>query len=204
MSRRFAALRQLIEPLVRARGTLVKSLAPLGPLYAAADAGEFRLAKADAFDHGTVRMAISVAVGRPANGLLLLSPGRMAPTILPILRWRALGDALRERFEKPLRGRLDPAFRAALDSHVQDVELALATALWESVWDDAPDECLDGPPEDVLHGVRTAVWCYAALVALGDDDARHVAPLVRLIATGVLIGESADLPGTWVLVTAPV
>ncbi|HSD12036.1 MAG TPA: hypothetical protein VLC10_00625 [Patescibacteria group bacterium] len=202
MSRRLAALRLLIEPRVRDRGMLARFLAALGPLYAAADAGEFRLAKADDFDHGAVKMAISVATGRAANGLLLLTPGRMAPKIASLLRWRSLGDALRERYEKPIRARLEPEFRAALDAHVQDVELALAVALWESVWDDAPDECLDGPPDDVLHGVRTAVWCFAALTALEDDEARQLAPLIRLIATGVLIGESADLPGTWVLLTA--
>ncbi|MEY4744533.1 MAG: hypothetical protein RL272_478 [Candidatus Parcubacteria bacterium] len=201
MSRRFADLRRLIEGCGKESGSAAKALSPLRPLYAAADEQRFSLADPRTLDHGTIKMAITVAVGRAASGLLLLSPGRMAPTLLPLLRWRSLGDALRSRYELPLRNRLSPEVRQALDAHVRDIEIPLAYALWESVWDRAPDEFLDGPPEDVLYGVRTAIWCFAALVALDDDEARHLAPLIRLIANGVLIGESTDLPGTWVLLT---
>lgn len=203
VSHRLVALGKLLETQVKKRALLVRSLAPLGPLYAAADNVDYRLAPAGAFDHGSVRMVIAAAMGRPASGLLLLSPAKMAPPLLKILRWRSLGDALREQFEAPLRTKLAPELRAALDLHVVDLELALAQALIDGVWDDAPDAFLDGPPEDVLYGIRTAVWCYAALVALGDDESRRLAPLVRLLSAGVLIGESVDLPGTWVLLVAP-
>jgi hypothetical protein len=203
VSHRLIALGKLLGPHVKKRADLIRSLAPLGPLYAAAEDSDYRLAHAGSFDHGSVRMVITVATGRPASGLLLLSPAKMAPALLRILRWRSLGDALREQFEKPLAARLPPALRKELDLHVVDLELALAQALIDGVWDDAPDAFLDGPPEDVLYGIRTAVWCYAALVALEDDDSRRLAPLIRLLASGTLIGESIDLPGTWVLLVAP-
>jgi len=201
---RLKALGELLEPYTKRRIRTAKALAPLGPLYAAADSGEFRLAPMDAFDHGSVKMVLTAATGRPATGLLLLPPAKMASALLKILRWRSLGDALREQFEKPLRARIDPGLRAALDAHVAEFEVAIAQAIIDGVWDDAPDAFVDGPPEDVLYGVRTAVWCFAALVALDDDDSRRLAPLIRLFSTGVLIGESTDLPGTWVLLTAPV
>lgn len=203
MTSRLQALRAMLEPHVHQRAHLVRALAPLAPLFAAADSGDYRLATMATFDHDSVKMAITAATGRRATGLLLLAPAKMAPAVRDMLRWRALGDALRGRFEKSLRERLDPSFKRELDLHVQDAELALAQALIDGVWDDAHDRFADGPPEDTLYGIRTAIWCYAALVALGDDDARSLAPLVRLLSAGVLIGESVDLPDTWVLLTAP-
>ncbi len=202
MSRRFADLRRLMQDCRKNGSASAKAIAPLGPLYAAADDNEFRLADPRTFDHGSVRMTITVATGRDASGLMFLTPAKMRPALLRMLRWRSLGDALRTRYELPLRSRLPTEVRAVLDSHVQDLEIALASALWESVWDHAPDEFLDGPPKDVLYGIRTAIWCFAALVALDDGEARHLAPLIRLFANGVLIDESTDLPGTWVLLTA--
>jgi len=203
VSQRLAALGALLEPRPKHRALLIRSLAPLAPLYAAADACEFRLAPMGAFDHGSVRMVITAATGRPASGLLLLAPSKMAPALRNILRWRSLGDALREQFEASLRARLAPELRAALDAHLTDLELALAQALIDGVWDDAPDAFLDGPPEDVLYCIRAALWSFIGLTALGDDDSRRLAPLIRLLAAGVLIGESVELPGTWVLLVAP-
>ena len=199
MSTRFVALKGFLEPLVRDRRALTKALDALRPLYAAAELGEFRLAKMAAFDHRTVRIAINLGTDRPASGLLLLPLRKLAPRLVGLLRWSALGDALRDGRMIPLRSRLPAPLRDGIEQHVQEFESAIETALWDAVWENAPDELIGKPAMDVLYGVRTAVWSYLALVALEDDDARRLAPLIRLLSAGIILGESNDLPGTWVV-----
>lgn len=199
MAKRYSAFRAMLEPHVRPRGGLDKALSPLRPLCAAADLGEFRFSEIAALEHVAVRMAISVATGKPATGLLLLTPGQLTPKLVPLFTWSALADAMRARHAHPLRTALPAELRAALDYAVQDLEIGLDNALWDAVWENAPDEIVGKPAEQVLHGISATVWSYVALAVTDDDERRRLAPLMRLLSAGVVLGESVDLPGTWIV-----
>jgi hypothetical protein len=199
VTKRFVDFRALLEPHVRGRRALEKALAPLRPLCAAADLCEFRFSAIAALDHAAVRMAISVATGKPATGLLLLTPRQLAPKLVPLFAWSALADAMRARHAHPLRAALPDGLRTALDYAVQDLEIGLDHALWEAVWEHAPDALVGKPAEHALHGISATVWSYVALAVTDDDERRRLAPLMRLLSTGVVLGESVDLPGTWIV-----
>lgn len=199
MTKRYVAFRALLEPHVRRPTSAEKSLAPLRPLCAAADLGEFRMSELAALEHVAVRMAISVATGKPATGLLLLPPGKLRPELVPLIRWSALADAMRERHATPLRAVLPDDLRLGLDRAVQDLEIGLDNALWDAVWESAPDALVGKPAEQALHGISATVWSYVALAVTDDDERRRLAPLVRLLSTGIVLGESIDLPGTWIV-----
>lgn len=199
MTKRYVAFRALLEPHVRRRTNLDKALAPLRPLCAAADLGEFRMTEIAALEHVAIRMAIAVATGKPATGLLLLTPGKLRSELVPLIRWSALADAMRDRHATPLRSVLPDDLRIGLDGAVQDLEIGLDNALWDALWESAPDALVGKPAEQALHGIAATVWSYAAL-AVTDDDARsRLAPLVRLLSAGIVLGESVDLPGTWIV-----
>jgi len=199
VTKRYVAFRALLEPHMRRRTNLDKALAPLRPLCAAADLGEFRFTGIAALEHVAIRMAIAAATGKTANGLLLLTPGQLRAKLVPMFTWSALADAMRDRHAVPLRAVLPDDLRVGLDGAVQDLEIGLDNALWDAVWEHAPDELVGKPAEQVLHGISATVWSYAAL-AVTDDDARsRLAPLMRLLSAGVVLGESVDLPGTWIV-----
>jgi hypothetical protein len=199
MTSRYSAFQALLAPRLP-RGTPPdKALAPLRPLCAAADLGEFCLSEIASLEHVAIRMAIAAATGKTANGLLLLTPGQLRAKLVPLFTWSALADAMRERHAHPLRAALPDDLRVALDRAVQDLELGMDHALWDAVWEHAPDELVGKPAEQVLHGISATVWSYAALAVTDDDERRRLAPLMRLLSTGIVLGESVDLPGTWIV-----
>lgn len=202
MTSRYSALHALLAPHLP-RGTPPdKALAPLRPLCAAADLGEFRLAEIASLEHVAVRMAIAVATGKPATGLLLLTPDQLRAALVPLFSWSALADAMRARHAHPLRAALSDDLRTALDRAVQDLEIGIDHALWDAVWEHAPDALVGTPAMHVLHGISATVWSYAALAVTDDDERRRLAPLMRLLSTGIVLGESVDLPGTWIVLAS--
>jgi len=182
----------------------------LTPFFRFADAGSYPLAHASRLRKTRVARAIAKAIDRPVNGIDFVSrempferPGWMTEkayrrSVNDALR-TSLGMDIREGLVHGLGEILDPAFREASDPLRHTLSASLGSRLLETLARDADDPFL----EDLEAIIEDCLMHLLALTLFCDPShADRLTDLIRLLQNAIPLGERADAPMTWLVLTA--
>ena len=189
-------LHRFLDKNVPASATRENVVETLESLYDIAESGGYDLSPASALKQREVQAALCIAVRAPVT-VAYVTPRTLCVAHKDALTWTRLGDLMRDRTAaRKLPWQLTSTINEIVGALVADLE----EPIWNDVWENVP-EAFDGRPwMDTVYGItRTLSEFLAAVATPASTDAQQLAPLIRLFAQALPLGEMTDQPGTWLV-----
>lgn len=210
-------VRELLHNMAGREAAVMTALKALLPLARKAAKADLRLSPASAVDPAALAQAIQLAVGRDVDRVILVSaadpfprPSWVSEETYRQLAGRAFADSVQYRLEKRLKSRfsddlmhdfgLDKGFArrfmvrvqtAVSDTMVQAFEAGVGHALGSSL------------PRGLTGNLRSAVFYLLAFAVAGNAErVNELAPLTKLMAEVVPIGDLRHDPRAWLVLCA--
>lgn len=182
------------------------------PLLTMAEDDQHRLWPADDLDPKRIALEISLAVGTEAKEVRFLSASRIArrPDLIPTGAYYALISRI---YAKSLAGLLPaPSDKKLTRRQEQWLEDILRSDIWlelpQKIWRRHYSAIVDennfaGLAIATVLNVYAALFRFLTFATLGDGRmAGRLEPLIKRLPKAVPIGEKADEPGVWLVLTA--
>lgn len=210
-------IRELLSGVAGREASAMMALRALVPLAKKAAVADLSLSPAGVVDQAAMARAIKLAVGRDVDRVILVSaadpfprPSWVSEEAYRHLAARAFAESVQYRLEKRLKNRfsddlmhdfgLDKGFARRFMVRVQATVSDALVQAFEAGVGHAMGKTL---PHGLAGNLRSSIFYLLAFAVAGNAErVSELAPLVKLMAEAVPIGDLRHDPRTWLVLCA--